>query len=96
MTEVKGLGATLTWDGEIVTIKHRGLGSVTVPVREIIGVELSEPRMLHMGHLTLVSMSARHSGIMPKTPLTVPFGKRELTAFRDLYEALNQARLGTR
>jgi hypothetical protein len=87
-TEIKGLGATITYDGETITIKHRMMGTVTVPIALVMGCELDEPRLLSMGKFRIVTTAARTKGMMPKEPLVVPFAKRQLPEFVALHETV--------
>lgn len=51
MTELKGYGSRIDWDGEKLTISGRG--AATLARSDVAGVELTPPRMMTNGSLTI-------------------------------------------
>lgn len=89
MTEIKALGATLTYDDQAVTIKHSmGFGTVTIPISHVLGVDLQDPSLFKIGHLEIRTRGAQHRGKMPTHPLRVTFGKRQQADIHTLYDLL--------
>ena len=89
---IKGIAATITYDGQQVSIKHRMMGTVTTLVQEILGVDLKEARGPISGKLRIATSSASHRGLMPKQPWEIQFTYKQAEEFKALYLELMQAR----
>jgi hypothetical protein len=89
--EIKGAGATVTYDGATLKIKHRGFGWVSAPVHQIVGVDLQLPGFLSSGKLTISTLSATRQGMMPNHPWRVLFTGKQLAEFQALHEHLMAA-----
>lgn len=85
---IKGFGATLTFDGEQLSIEHKFGGTVTTYVSQIIGVDLKEQRGPFAGKLRIATASSSHKGLMPKEPWRFEFGAKQAEAVKQVYGAL--------
>ena len=92
LVTINAVGATVTWDGHELSVKHRGMGRVSTYADQIIGVEMRQPRTLIMGKMRVATMSSMHSGLMPKEPWHVLFGKKQAAEFERLYREIMAAR----
>jgi hypothetical protein len=89
MPAIKALGATVTYDDQQVQIKHSmGMGTVTVPISHVLGVDLQDPSLFKIGHLEIRALGASHRGKMPTNPLRVTFGKHQQAEIHVLYDLL--------
>lgn len=86
---IKASAATVTYDGNEITIKHLGY-RVTATIGQIIGVELQEPGRVRLGKFQLKTTGGISKGFAPpKEPWTVSFPDKSAAAFRALYDDLN-------
>lgn len=88
--EIKGLNGRLMYNAttDEITIKHRGLGHVTAPVGQLIGLDLKEPVGPFPGKLRVAVRADTHRGLMPKEPWHFDFSWKDAEAVKTLYYAL--------